>query len=224
MCVRACAFPCGYQSLGRETGCVVHQHCVFQLIVNCKWKRKGSRRREVNEEEEIIRNEEWEGERGSEWERTSMMIGEKYTEREREGYGNKGWKGTWQRRGADRDNMWQWNREIMADRFNEVFPDVILNCNYSALLSARVYMHVCAALNIPAELVWSRQHKELSISTWPGDILWDQKYQKYWRIPIYLDITVETLYYGLLVDISEKRQEAQKSKIWAIIPWEDFYL
>ncbi len=44
----------------------------------------------------------------------------------------------------------------MADRFNEVFPDVILNCNYSALLSAWVYMHVCAAPNIPAELVRGR--------------------------------------------------------------------
>lgn len=111
---------------------------------------------------EKMRKRTWQREGGSKWarltERTSRAFGEKYTQRERErGYGNKGWKGTWQRRGADRDNMWQWNREIMADRFNEVFPDVILSCNYSALLSARVYTHVCAALNIPADVVWSRQ-------------------------------------------------------------------
>ena len=44
----------------------------------------------------------------------------------------------------------------MADRFNEVFPDVILNCNYSAPLSACIYMHVCVATNLPAELVQGR--------------------------------------------------------------------
>lgn len=107
-------------------------------------------------EEDIIRTKEWEGEKeemavsGWDWQGTSMMLGKKYTgwERERR-HRNKGWKRTWQGREADRDNMWQWNREIMADRFNEVFPDVILNCNYSVLLSAWVYMHVCAAPNIP---------------------------------------------------------------------------
>lgn len=40
--------------------------------------------------------------------------------------------------------------EIMADRFNEGLLDVILNSNYSALLSARVHMHVFAAPNIPS--------------------------------------------------------------------------
>lgn len=40
--------------------------------------------------------------------------------------------------------------EMLPDRFNEVLLDVILNSNYSALLSARVHMHVFAAPNIPS--------------------------------------------------------------------------
>lgn len=122
--------------------------------------------------------------------------------------------------------MWQWNREIMADRFNEVFLDVILNCNYSALLSAWLYTHVCAAPNIPAELEWSRLRplaRELPISTWPnlepGRLLCSRGYivsVKNWtreETPN-LPVTVEILWLSTLYRLLVEGQNSQRQELF----------
>lgn len=185
-----------------HVGCV-HTHPCFPVEIKHWGGRKGAtlclmekgrKWGEKSKEEDIIRINRQDGRK---WKR---LTGNKFDVRYemyrvREGaHRNKGWKRTWQRREADRDNMWQWSREVMSDRFNEVFPDVILNCNYSVLLSA----WVCAAPNIPSELVWSRlcplarSAPSAHDRTWSqdsspaGDSLLDSKSEQRRKLLIYL--------------------------------------
>lgn len=133
-----------------------------------KWnRRRGVKKAEVIRTEELERLKDNSTTRKGNWHRGKQSAVLKSSQRGRGGCMTEGWKASWQRREADRDTRWQRNRKMMADGFNEVSLDVILSCNYSALLFAWLYMQACAASNSPAEAAAADWLPWLFISRWP---------------------------------------------------------